>query len=100
MGQGDAYDKAAGVVDEVWQFAKDHLLFVSVVALGVFVVLAPWEMEVVWFNRRYVTGRGCSVACYSLAYDSLCIKQLLLRGGSLHMQVLSLRGRFFRSSND
>jgi hypothetical protein len=32
-GERGTYDKAAG---EVWQFAKDHLVLVSVVALGGF----------------------------------------------------------------
>jgi len=53
MGQGmrDAYDKAAGVVEEVWKFAKDHPVFVAVVALGILVILAPWAVEVLGFGE-------------------------------------------------
>ena len=53
MGQGmrDVYDKVAKVVEEVWQFAKDHPVFVAVVALGILVVLAPWAIEVLGFGK-------------------------------------------------
>ena len=33
------------VVEEVWQFAKNHPVFVAVVGLGLLVVLAPWAIE-------------------------------------------------------
>ena len=45
------------MVEEVRQFAKDHLLFVSVVVLGVFVVLAPWDMEVLGFGEAIEISR-------------------------------------------
>ena len=53
MGQGmrDAYDKAEGVVEEVWKFAKDHPGFVAVVAVGILVILAPWAVEVLGFGE-------------------------------------------------
>ena len=53
MGQAmrDAYDKAAKVVEEVWQFAKDHPVFVAVVGLGVLVVLAPWAIAALGFGE-------------------------------------------------
>ena len=53
MGQAlrDAYDKASQVVAEVWKFAKDHPVFVAVVALGILVVLAPWAIEVLGFGE-------------------------------------------------
>jgi len=74
MGQAmrDAYDKAAKVVEEVWQFGKDHPVFVAVVALGILVVLAPWagfgELGPIegtfaaWWQSRY----GSSVPAGSL----------------------------------
>ena len=53
MGQAmrDAYDKAAKVVEEVWQFAKDHPVFVAVVGLGILVVLAPWAISALGFGE-------------------------------------------------
>ena len=53
MGQAmrDAYDKAAKVVEEVWQFTKDHPVFVTVVALGILVVLAPWAIAALGFGE-------------------------------------------------
>ena len=53
MGQGmrDAYDKAEGAVEEVWKFAKDHPVFLAVVALGILVILAPWALEVLGFGE-------------------------------------------------
>jgi len=37
----DMYGGAAGMVEEVWQFAQDHPVFVTVVALGVLVRTPP-----------------------------------------------------------
>jgi hypothetical protein len=53
MGQAmrDAYDTAAQAVAEVLKFAKDHPVFVAVVALGILVILAPWAIEVLGFGE-------------------------------------------------
>ncbi|KIM35791.1 hypothetical protein M413DRAFT_79050 [Hebeloma cylindrosporum] len=53
MGQGmrDAYDKAAEVIAQVFQFAKDHPVFVAFVALGILVILAPWAIEALGFGE-------------------------------------------------
>jgi len=53
MGQAmkDAYDKAAQVIEEVFQFAKDHPVFVSLIALGILVVLAPWAITALGFGE-------------------------------------------------
>ena len=89
------------MVEEVWQFAKDHLIFLSFITLGVLVVLASWEIEVLGFGELDpIEGTsGCSVACYSHAYGSLCInlKEPSLCGGSQHMQVIYRHGRWFCS---
>jgi len=65
MGQAmrDAYDKVAKVVEEIWQFAKDHPVFVAVVALGILVVLAPWAIEVLGFGEL---GPIEGMSCWSL----------------------------------
>ena len=53
MGQAmrDAYEKVVRVVEEVWQFTKDHPVFVAVVALGILVVLAPWAISALGFGE-------------------------------------------------
>ena len=53
MGQAmrDPYDKAAQVAMDVWEFAKEHPVFVAVVALGILVILAPWAVEVLGFGQ-------------------------------------------------
>ena len=67
MGQAmrDAYDKVAKVVEQLWQFAKDHPVFVAVVALGILVVLAPWAIEVLGFGELGPI-EGMSTSCWSL----------------------------------
>jgi len=43
------YDNGAGVVEDVWKFAKNHSAFVAGVSLGILVVLAPEVVEVMGF---------------------------------------------------
>ena len=49
MGEGVPGDNAAGVLEDVWKFAKKHSEFVAGVSLGILVVLAPSVVEVMGF---------------------------------------------------
>jgi hypothetical protein len=53
MGQAmkDAYEKATQIVADVFEFAKEHPVFCTVVALGILVILAPWAIEAVGFGE-------------------------------------------------
>ncbi|KAH9042995.1 hypothetical protein EDB84DRAFT_1248643, partial [Lactarius hengduanensis] len=53
MGQvmRDAYEKAAQVVGDVWEYTKEHPVFFAITALGILVILAPWAIEVLGFGE-------------------------------------------------
>lgn len=53
MGQvmKDAYEKAAQVVGDVWEYTKEHPVFFAITALGILVILAPWAIEVLGFGE-------------------------------------------------
>ncbi|KIM35797.1 hypothetical protein M413DRAFT_79042 [Hebeloma cylindrosporum] len=46
-----AYDTASRLIEAMWQFAKDHPLFVALVALGILVILAPWAVRALGFGE-------------------------------------------------
>jgi hypothetical protein len=46
-----AYEIAAQAASNVWQFAKDHPVFCTVVALGILVILMPWLIEALGFGQ-------------------------------------------------
>ena len=52
MGQGikNAHEKAAQVVGDVWGYMKEHPVFFTLVALGIFVILLPWVIELLGFS--------------------------------------------------
>ncbi|KAH9001747.1 hypothetical protein EDB92DRAFT_2110675 [Lactarius akahatsu] len=54
MGQvmKDAYEKAAQVVGDVWEYPKEHPVSFAITALGILVILAPWAIEVLGFGAR------------------------------------------------
>jgi hypothetical protein len=73
MGQAmkDAYEKASQVVADVLQFAKEHPVFCTLVAVGILVILAPWAIEWVGFAEEgpvagmcvYVQGDTMLICC-------------------------------------
>ncbi|KAK2057428.1 hypothetical protein LY76DRAFT_594222 [Colletotrichum caudatum] len=48
---GEAVDKAADAARSVPGFAADHPVFVTLVAVGVLVVVAPWVVEALGFGE-------------------------------------------------
>ncbi|KAK1997363.1 hypothetical protein LX36DRAFT_681807 [Colletotrichum falcatum] len=47
----EAVDKAVAAAQAVFGFAADHPVFVTVVAIGVLVVVAPWVLEALGFGE-------------------------------------------------
>ncbi|KAJ4297748.1 hypothetical protein N0V90_005643 [Kalmusia sp. IMI 367209] len=47
----EAYEKACEAAVAVEGFVKEHPVFVTVVALGVLVIIAPWVLEVLGFGE-------------------------------------------------
>ncbi|KAK1977444.1 hypothetical protein LZ30DRAFT_601228 [Colletotrichum cereale] len=47
----EATDKAADAAESIFDFARDHPVFVTVVAIGVLVVVAPWVIEALGFGE-------------------------------------------------
>ncbi|TIC92429.1 hypothetical protein CH35J_010060 [Colletotrichum higginsianum] len=47
----DAMDKAIEAAESVFQFAKDHPVFVTLIAIGVLVLVSPWVLEALGFGE-------------------------------------------------
>ncbi|KDN66142.1 hypothetical protein CSUB01_06134 [Colletotrichum sublineola] len=47
----EATDKAADAAQSIFDFAADHPVFVTVVAIGVLVAVAPWVLEALGFSE-------------------------------------------------
>ncbi|KAK2044791.1 hypothetical protein LZ31DRAFT_276137 [Colletotrichum somersetense] len=47
----EAIDMAAEAAERVFDFAADHPVFVTLVAIGVLVVIAPWVIEALGFGE-------------------------------------------------
>jgi hypothetical protein len=46
---GEAYNKAVETANSVGNFAKDHPVFCTLIALGILVLLMPWVIEALGF---------------------------------------------------
>ena len=60
-GMSGVYDNAAGVVEDVWEFEKNHSTFVVAFALGILAVFAPLAVEVMGFGQLGPIGVGWSL---------------------------------------
>ncbi|KAJ0162336.1 hypothetical protein CTA2_4719 [Colletotrichum tanaceti] len=47
----DAMDKAIEVAESTFQFAKDHPVFVTIIAIGILVLVSPWVLEALGFSE-------------------------------------------------
>ncbi|OLN87069.1 hypothetical protein CCHL11_06479 [Colletotrichum chlorophyti] len=47
----EAMDRAIDAAVSAFEFAKEHPVFVTVVALGILVIIAPWVMEALGFGE-------------------------------------------------
>lgn len=47
----DAMDKAIEAAESAFQFAKDHPVFVTLIAIGVLVLVSPWVLEALGFGE-------------------------------------------------
>ncbi|TDZ36529.1 hypothetical protein C8035_v008270 [Colletotrichum spinosum] len=47
----EAIDKATKLALAIFEWAKDHPVLVSLIALGVLVIIAPWVIEVLGFGE-------------------------------------------------
>jgi len=47
----DAYEKVMQIVEDIFEFTKEHPVFCAVVALGILVVLAPWAIGALGFGE-------------------------------------------------
>ncbi|WQF88236.1 Putative interferon alpha-inducible protein IFI6/IFI27 [Colletotrichum destructivum] len=47
----DAVDEAIEAAESVFQFAKDHPVFVTIIAIGILVLISPWVLEALGFSE-------------------------------------------------
>ncbi|GKT44821.1 uncharacterized protein ColSpa_05002 [Colletotrichum spaethianum] len=47
----EAMDKATDAAESSFEFAKDHPVFVTIIALGILVIIAPWVLEALGFGE-------------------------------------------------
>ncbi|EXF77594.1 hypothetical protein CFIO01_11671 [Colletotrichum fioriniae PJ7] len=47
----ETVDKSTEAADSVFEFAKEHPVFVTIIAIGVLVIVAPWVVEALGFGE-------------------------------------------------
>ncbi|KAF9880648.1 hypothetical protein CkaCkLH20_01690 [Colletotrichum karsti] len=47
----EAMDKSADLAQEIFGFAKEHPVFVTIIAIGILVLIAPWVLEALGFGE-------------------------------------------------
>ncbi|WYZ41266.1 hypothetical protein EsH8_V_000161 [Colletotrichum jinshuiense] len=47
----EAMDKSTDAAQSIFEFAKEHPVFVTVIAIGVLVLIAPWVIEALGFGE-------------------------------------------------
>ncbi|KAK1717338.1 uncharacterized protein BDZ83DRAFT_30161 [Colletotrichum acutatum] len=47
----ETVDKSTEAADSVFEFAKEHPVFVTIIAIGVLVIVAPWVIEALGFGE-------------------------------------------------
>ncbi|GKT59992.1 hypothetical protein ColTof4_00133 [Colletotrichum tofieldiae] len=65
----EAMDKSTDAAESVFEFAKDHPVFVTIIAIGVLVIIAPWVLEALGFGELGPVatprnGMEMSIGCY------------------------------------
>ncbi|KAK1675163.1 hypothetical protein BDP55DRAFT_728951 [Colletotrichum godetiae] len=47
----ETVDKSAEAAESVFEFAKEHPVFMTIIAIGVLVIIAPWVIEALGFGE-------------------------------------------------
>ncbi|KAJ0327548.1 hypothetical protein COL5a_005930 [Colletotrichum fioriniae] len=56
----ETVDKSTEAADSVFEFAKEHPVFVTIIAIGVLVIVAPWVVEALGFGELGpIAGKSC-----------------------------------------
>lgn len=86
-----------------FDFAKEHPVYATIIALGVLVVMAPWVLEVLGFAELGpVEGESCT-GLFAIGVIVVCGRVLTVRQehsrrcGKLGMLGMCLRDRCFRT---
>ncbi|KZL74389.1 hypothetical protein CI238_04415 [Colletotrichum incanum] len=46
-----AMDKSTDAAESIFEFAKDHPVFVTIIAIGILIIIAPWVLEALGFGE-------------------------------------------------
>jgi hypothetical protein len=93
----DAYHLAWEAAKSVEGFVKEHPVFVTVVALGVLVIIAPWVLEALGFAELGPIEGAFKTCCYLSLPLLMTLQGRSLHCGRLGMRDTCPRGRCSRS---